>query len=139
MGLLIASSGALQAENFITNEKIIGAFAADEEVQAKTRAVRQQLRASMPNCVLGTDQNLRGHLFGATNNTHPVNGYRRRTYLVSRHVTCSQNFPGAVLGVRRAVTAKVLVNVRRLADGTLDETPMKVVVVDITNSDTELE
>jgi hypothetical protein len=135
LGLLIVS-GMAQASDIVENDMIVGAFASDEGVQAKTRDVRQELRQILPNCNMVVEQDLHGHLFGTYVNTYPGSAVRRKTYLVSRLIACSQyDNHGYAVGVRRAVTAKVTVNVRKNQDGSLDEIPFRVVVVDINNSD----
>lgn len=136
LGLGFMAMGAFaQASDVVTNDQIVGAFAADEGVQAKTRELKLQLREMLPNCTLSVMSDLRGHLFATSANTHMQGAYHRKIYLVSRLVACSLTDNGGAVNFRKAVTAKVVVNVRKLPDGRVEETPLKVVVVDINNAD----
>ncbi len=133
LGVLL--TGLAQAE---VSFEVAQAFANDMAVQMEIQQLKQRLRNQLPGCMPRVVNEVDGHLFAARMNRSQFEDHHARVYLVSRNVVCTQdnNHMGTNV-LRRSVTAKVRVRVARRPNGMIEEIPQRVVVVNITNDETD--
>ena len=118
----------------VTSLEVIGAVESDSEVRTAVQNLESFIHGKWPSCHMVVEKQMEQHLFAATNVKRSDGTFitRRRVYLISRFVACSgQSGQNQVTGIRRSVTAKVVVDVR--AD--LSEKPFNVILVNIQNDE----